>query len=46
MLRDLAVSLLIRVISDDKEQIETGQQRVGQSDISVRVFVDIVLVIS
>jgi len=29
MLRDLSVSLLIRIISDDKEQIETGQERVG-----------------
>jgi hypothetical protein len=46
MFRDLSVSLLVRIIGDDKEQIETGQQRVGQSDISVRVFVDIVLMIS
>jgi hypothetical protein len=46
MLRDLSVSLLVRIISDDKEQIETGQERIGQSDISVGVFVDIVLIIS
>jgi hypothetical protein len=46
MLRNLSVSLLIRIVSDDKEQIETRQQRVGQSDISVWIFVDIVLMIS
>jgi len=46
MFRDLSVSLLVRIIRDDKEQIETRQQRVGQSDVSVWVFMDIVLVIS
>jgi hypothetical protein len=34
--RNLTVSLLVRVIRDDKQQIETGEQRIGQSNVLVR----------
>lgn len=43
VLRDHSVTLLVRVVRDDEEQIESGQERVGQSDIAVGIFVNVVL---
>jgi hypothetical protein len=44
MLGDLSVSLLVGVVGDDKEKIETREKRVGKSNVPVRIFVNIVLV--
>jgi hypothetical protein len=40
---DLSVSLFINVVSYDEEQIETRQERVGEGDVLVWIFVNIVL---
>lgn len=44
VLRDHAITLLVRVVGDNKQQVETGQQRVWQGDVSVGVLVYVVLV--
>jgi hypothetical protein len=44
VLRDHPVTLLVRVVGDDEQQVETGQQRVWQCDVSVGVLVYVVLV--
>ena len=46
MLRDLSITLLVRVVRDDKQEIETGQERIGQGNVSVRIFVYVVLAVS
>lgn len=43
MLRDHAVLLFVRIVGHDEQEIETGQERVGQGDVLVRVFVNVVL---
>ena len=43
MVRDRAVAALVNVISDDEQEVETGQKRVGQRDVLVRILVDVVL---
>ena len=44
MLRDLPVSLFIRVVCHHEEKIETGQKGIRKGDVPMRVFVDIILV--
>src|SRR5690606_10625850 len=41
--RDLSVPGVFDVIRDDKQQIETGQQRIGKGNVLVGVLVSIVL---
>jgi len=43
VLRDHPVALLVDVVCDDKEQVETREERVGQRDVAMRVLVDVVL---
>lgn len=43
MLGDHSISLLVAVVCDNEEQVETRKKRVGQGDVAMRVFVDIVL---
>lgn len=41
--RDHSILLLVRIVGDDKEQVETRKQGVWKSNVLVRVLVDIVL---
>lgn len=43
VLGDEAVALLVDIVGDDKEQIETGEKRVGEGDVLVGILVHVVL---
>ena len=43
MVCNLAVALFVNVIGNNEEKIKTGEKRVGESDIFMWVFMDIVL---
>ena len=45
MLRYHPVPLLIHIVRYHKQQIETGQERIRQSDVSMRVFMHVVLTV-
>jgi hypothetical protein len=46
MLRDHPVPLLVRIVRNDKQEIETREKRVGEGNVPVWVFVDVVLFVS
>lgn len=46
MLRDHPVPLLVRIVRDHKQEIETREERVGEGNVPVWVFVDVVLAVS
>jgi hypothetical protein len=43
MLRDRSVPLLISIVGDDEQQIETRKQRIWQGNVSMRILVYVVL---
>ena len=43
VLRDESVSLVVDVVGDDEKEVETGEERVGEGDVLVRVLVHVVL---
>jgi hypothetical protein len=43
MLRDHSVPLLVDVVRYDEEEIESREKRIGKGDVSMRIFVDVVL---
>lgn len=43
MVCNFTVTFFIDIISNDEEKIETGEKRVGEGDILMWIFVDIVL---
>lgn len=43
VLRDGPVPLFVGIVGDDKQQIETGQQRIRQGNVPMRILVHVVL---
>lgn len=43
MVCNLSVARFLDVVGDDKQQIETGQEGVGKCNVTVRIFVYIIL---
>ena len=43
VIRNASVPLFLDVVCHNEEQVETGKKGIGERDVLVRVFVDVVL---